>query len=331
MKVFCAFLFVSICCVVPVVTAQNPQQQFWSLNQNKLLLDQVKSTNASMAYSIRRLRSVYTGPAIRVRKGTGTAIATADVSFNPQTGTVHANSIVTIITAGSGSGYTVGSTMTFSSFYGTSSVYVSTWYDQSGNARHAVQSTESQQPRIVNSGTLETSNAKASILFTGLSLTVLQATAAATSVFGSGYIGTAASVLEASPGTTSAFGYEAGTARWQCHINWAGTLYLDVGNPYARIMASNSANEGLLRNYMLIASATAPTLRIMVSGTSVGGTISGTPATLPASATTFNVGGTAAASYHSGHQSELVIFPVALAAAEMNIVNKNQRLFFNTP
>jgi len=178
---------------------------------------------------------------------------------------------------------------------------------------------------------LEVSNAKASILFIGLSFTVLQATVAATSVFGSGYIGTAATVLEASGGSTSAFGYVSGTARWQCHIDWVGTLYFDAGNPYARITVTNLANEGLLRNYMVIASGSAPTLRIFVSGASVGGAISGTPATLPASATTFNIGGIALTGYHSGHQSELIIFPTALPATDIDIVNKNQKAFFNTP
>lgn len=330
MKVFRILLLV-LCCNMECTMAQSPAQQFWALNQNKLLLDQVKSTNASMAYSVRRLRSLYTGPAIRVRKGTGTGIATADVGFNLRTGVVDTSSIITIITAGSSSGYTVGATMTFKTFYGSSSVYVATWYDQSTNARHVLQATESQQPRIVNAGTLEVSNSKASILFIGSSFTVLQATVAATSVFGSGYIGTAAAVLEASGGSTSAFGYITATARWQCHINWVGTLYFDAGNPYARITAGNSANEGFLRNYMVIASATAPTLRIFVSGASVGGAITGTPSALPAGATTFNVGGIALTGYHSGRQSELVIFPTALSATDIDLVNKNQKAFFNTP
>jgi hypothetical protein len=51
-------------------------------------------------------------------------------------------------------------TATLASWGGASSVYVSKWYDQSGNANHLLQATNGAQPRIVNAGTLETINSK---------------------------------------------------------------------------------------------------------------------------------------------------------------------------
>jgi len=56
------------------------------------------------------------------------------------------------------SGSTVGSgldTSAISSFVGSNSAYVVTWYDQTGNGKHLTQATASKQPRLVNAGTLQ--------------------------------------------------------------------------------------------------------------------------------------------------------------------------------
>ena len=47
--------------------------------------------------------------------------------------------------------------------------FVRTWYDQSGNARHAEQATTASQPQIVATGSLLTENGKASLSFNGTS------------------------------------------------------------------------------------------------------------------------------------------------------------------
>ena len=51
------------------------------------------------------------------------------------------------------------------SFVGANDGFVTTWYDQSGNSRDAVNATAATQPRIVNSGVLETKNTKPAIYF----------------------------------------------------------------------------------------------------------------------------------------------------------------------
>ena len=48
---------------------------------------------------------------------------------------------------------------------GSNSGFVSKWYDQSGNGLDMVQTTTADQPRIVNSGTLETIDGKPTIKF----------------------------------------------------------------------------------------------------------------------------------------------------------------------
>jgi len=61
---------------------------------------------------------------------------------------------------------------------GSNSGFVSKWYDQSGNGLDMVQTTTADQPRIVNSGTLETIDGKPTIKFlnvgTNLGSTFLQ-------------------------------------------------------------------------------------------------------------------------------------------------------------
>ena len=52
---------------------------------------------------------------------------------------------------GTGSAYFKDASVTISN----QSAYVTTWYDQSGNGNHAVQSTAANQPRIVNSGVVD--------------------------------------------------------------------------------------------------------------------------------------------------------------------------------
>lgn len=56
-------------------------------------------------------------------------------------------------------------TADLASWGGSDSVYVSKWYDQSGNAHHFTQATNASQPRIVNAGTLEVQNGKPIINF----------------------------------------------------------------------------------------------------------------------------------------------------------------------
>lgn len=54
--------------------------------------------------------------------------------------------------------------------------YIVTWYDQSGNANNAVQATAANQPRIVNTGVIDTYNDKPIAIFDG-STSFMQSTA----------------------------------------------------------------------------------------------------------------------------------------------------------
>ena len=50
---------------------------------------------------------------------------------------------------------------------GSGSGFITTWYDQSGNNRHATQTTAGIQPRIVNAGVLDIANGKPAVRFNG--------------------------------------------------------------------------------------------------------------------------------------------------------------------
>lgn len=121
-----------------------------SENRNSLILDRIP--NAGAAYSLRKLRSTYTGPAIRVRR-------TGD------------NSVQDIGFAG-----TELDTSALLAFIGGNSGFVVTWYDQSGNSRDITQAATANQPRIVNAGTLDIKNTKPSLFFNGTTMWLANST-----------------------------------------------------------------------------------------------------------------------------------------------------------
>ena len=108
-----------------------------------LLLDTY--SGASAAYSLRRLSSTYTGNAIRVRRSSGIP-AEQDIGF--------VNNVL--------------DTASLLTFCGAGDGFVTTWYDQSGNALNSSMSTAAYQPRIVNGGVLDVKNLKAGFRFDGV-------------------------------------------------------------------------------------------------------------------------------------------------------------------
>jgi hypothetical protein len=88
-------------------------------------------TGAAAAYSLRKMRTAYTGYAIRVRRSSdGTS---QDIGFKAD-GTLDTTSLLSFVGAGNG--------------------FISIWYDQSENNRNLTQATSADQPQIVTSGSL---------------------------------------------------------------------------------------------------------------------------------------------------------------------------------
>ena len=93
--------------------------------------------SAAAAYSVRKLRTLYTGNAIRVRRSSDNT--EQDIGFDIN-GNLNESALTTFVGAGNG--------------------FVTTWYDQSGNSHNLAQSTALNQPQIVSSGTVLKRNSK---------------------------------------------------------------------------------------------------------------------------------------------------------------------------
>ena len=109
-----------------------------------LLLDEYDGTNNKLAYSVRKLRTAYTGSCMRVRNGSSVEL---DIGFDAS-GNLDESALLTHCGRG-GDGFVVK------------------WYDQSGNGGTMEQTIEIPQPQIVSSGVVLKDNGKP--IITGLS------------------------------------------------------------------------------------------------------------------------------------------------------------------
>jgi hypothetical protein len=97
--------------------------------------------NAAGAYSLRKLRDAYSGSAIRVRRASDNA--EQDIGFVSN----------------------VLDTASLTTFCSGTNGFITTWYDQSGNANNAVQTTANNQPQIVSSGSIIIEGTKPTLSF----------------------------------------------------------------------------------------------------------------------------------------------------------------------
>jgi hypothetical protein len=103
--------------------------------------------NAAAAYSLRLLKSDYTGDAIRVRR---TNLDEMDIGFDAL-GNLDTSALL--------------------AFTGTGALdngFITTWYDQSGNSINLIQTTALSQPRIVSGGVVDVVNGLPSLLADGV-------------------------------------------------------------------------------------------------------------------------------------------------------------------
>ena len=110
-------------------------RSFVSPVASSYLLDSYSS--AAAAYSLRKLKTAYTGNAIRVRRSSDNG--EQNIGFDAN-GNLDTASLLSFVGAGNG--------------------FVTTWYDQSGNGSNLIQATAAEQMRIVGGGAIDTLNGK---------------------------------------------------------------------------------------------------------------------------------------------------------------------------
>ncbi len=143
-----------------------------------LLLDRSFAAGPAAAYSLRRVSSSYSGPAVQIRRASDNV--EVNVNFDSD-GVVSLNSTISNVTeetTGSSTSLTT-SAKTLGQFVAnasytdadslgsTDSALVQNWYDQSGNSNDAIQDTAGSQPTIVLSGALVTENGNPAMQFDG--------------------------------------------------------------------------------------------------------------------------------------------------------------------
>jgi hypothetical protein len=135
------------------VSAQPPMRSLLGKHASASLLLDLYPT-ASRAYSLRKLRTAYSGNAILVRRSSDNT--TSGIGFLPS-GHLDTSSLKTFVGANDG--------------------FVRIWYDQSGNGINAEQTTtNSEQPKIVSSGTIERIGGMPAMIFVPASSTNLRFT-----------------------------------------------------------------------------------------------------------------------------------------------------------
>ncbi|MFL0163065.1 Ig-like domain-containing protein, partial [Aquirufa salirivi] len=127
------------------------------------VLNLTASSPASVAFSVRKLSTSYTGKIMQVRRASDQA--TVDIGFDTNN-ELSGSSICTVVSTGT-SGLSIGATLSFSTFFAGTDVFVSIWYDQSGNGNNLTQSSSANQPQIVSSGSIILESNKPFIRFSG--------------------------------------------------------------------------------------------------------------------------------------------------------------------
>jgi len=280
----------------------------------------------SFAFSTRKLKSSYTGFVLRVRKSTDNS--EVDISFDSRN-RISNESTVRYAVAGT-SGIAIGTTTTLTSYKGAAQLFASIWYDQSGNARNAVQSNASNQPELL----LSSQNSQAILLFDGTKNIPVSATASqllgSTAGGVAGIVGTFLMTVKitGSGVQTLAFGFaDAAGVRFMSHLNWSdGNLYFDAGEICCATQTSrffnNATNVNLWKQYTFQRQDLTKIIRI--SGTEkING--NGNMATSP-SITYFGIGSVnnGLTTGFVGQISEAVLFNKSLSNTQMSLIENNQ-------
>lgn len=255
-----------------------------------------ETVNSTVAYSVRKLSSAYTGYCMQVRRSSDNALL--DI------------------------GFTAGGDLDKSSllaFVGTDDGFVVIWYDQSGNNKNLTQASNAKQPRIVNSGNIELENTKPFIRFFGqVNTSAYNSLNLVSEMTITGHVAIVNKFANGGDGFI--LGHSADLIRdW--HSNLSSNLLIDLSN------ASTSIKNG---KYWQNGSSVAPGSAVFNTTLMVQ---SIAPLT-PNDKTRWNNIGSDRNLYHhtnnGGGYAELIAFSSELKTYSRNYLAENQGIYFGT-
>lgn len=296
---------------------------------NTFVLDQVGIT-PSIAFSTRKLRAAYNGPALRLVRTTDNS--QVDVFFDGN-GVVSGNSLVTLVASGT-SGLATGTTATLSAYQNNSpnTLFVTIWWDQSGNSFAAQQGTQANRPLFVLSGA-GSANQYASLRFTGASRHTLVVNQNLQILLTNGLIGAVGMVAKPIANTEqNSFGFmnaSNSAIRWSAHLNWTdGNCYVDLGSaaePNRRFF--NGGRLNVYKQYFFQRAATTKILK--VSGfTEMNNLAQSNNAALIGTGFGLGMSVNSTSPGFSGDIPEFILYKDVLTASQTSILENNQILFW---
>jgi hypothetical protein len=244
--------------------------------------------SAYHAYSLRKLRSTYTGFCLRIRRTTTTptvTTTTVDIDFDVFN-TISLNSAITYvsgtITLATNLGQFCASVINGYSnpdlVNTNQNIFVVTWFDQSGTNINPTNATAGQQPRLVNLGNLELSGGKVAVRF--ISTNANRLTVSSTNMF----FNNLSHYVVATPLTTATAAQtftslnSTNSPRWYLPRIPAADLsniYISYSTDATHL---SNANDGVTRLYSIVAGSS--TYTAYRNTTSIGTGASFTNATL---------------------------------------------------
>lgn len=258
-------------------------------------------TDAAMAYSMRKLRTAYTGSAIRVRRSSDNT--EQDIGFD-------------------GSGNLDESALT--TFVGSSSGFITKWYDQTTNARDAANTTTASQPRIVNAGTIDKVNGKPAIYFFTGTASYFLTPASSTGVFNAKTYGEIYAVVRSSIASginryIMWFGIStalSASARYGLNDGNTADRFASVGrgssDAAALVSATHGTNHGTTNQYLITSYtswASGGVIGIRQNGAGqVTTAFSGTGTSPATNSNGVRIGTNSTTGYWGGYLQELIVF-----------------------
>lgn len=259
------------------------------------MLDALSQT-AAAAFSLRKLRSAYTGPCIKVRRSSDNL--TQDIGFD-QSGIIDTAALLAF------TGTAVGN-----------AGYIDTWYDQSPAARHAVQPTTTAQPTIVNAGSVITRNTRPIIAFAnnqGLPFSLEGGPAVRSMRFVADHRSSANGDLINS------------SANGGLYIRFSGAHLLQLLKKGGAVVAATTAATAL---------ATLSTLAVDTDSTNHTLNIDGGTPVTATSAQTFTAGLTSifcGSSTSTNGITAFMAFDAILSQADSDAIQASQKAYYGTP